>query len=242
MLAVIAGMLLNATAHADTLILPTGDDLPVEDAVAIAQKEALKLLDLSDTQVGALEHSANLVLFESKEPTRAWVVSFYGDELPPPACTVTIASPTGEVKHSSTENSWLLKKAMEAEKGLSYFWSLEEQALFDTLYKKPSSPDHAILPGKADLPQEEALRIAKRTIMDQYGLTADQIDAYQPTYSFWIGLLEANDAKPDDKIWAVSFRPREAEPNGDYANAYQVNISASDGTVYLVYADQDRTS
>ena len=236
-LAVVIVMLFaGASACADSLLEPSATDLTMDAAVAVAQEEAARLLGLSYDEMGGFEHTAHLVIRDvPASGARVWIVSFFGEDYIDPASAIVVESPAGEIVDATTQPFFEIYEAWYADKGSVHFWSIEDQAIFDMLFLSPSRLPQNTLPSAEQLTQEAALQIARETICAQFAVQEDALDALRVSCSFKSGIPDLS--IPGDDVWIVSFRPQQPDENGEYANLYQVNLSATYGRVYLVHSD-----
>lgn len=101
----------------------------------------------------------------------------------------------------------------QAEKGLAVFWSVEDKAAFATAYPGCNWLDRT--PSEGALPQEEAVRIARETLMSLYGVPQETLDTWKMSCSYW--------ARPEGvEVWIIGFH----DPDQNYYCLTQVEIDA----------------
>ena len=65
--------------------------------------------------------------FVSDQQQDAWVISFFPENIPALAAAVTVASPSGEIMDATFGFTITMQWKLEEEKGINYFWSLEDK-------------------------------------------------------------------------------------------------------------------
>ena len=90
---------------------------------------------------------------------------------------VVVLSPEGTVAAYTAREQYLAEaplplelqelEALEREKGSLYTWSLED--------KQQYAPDFWGLPGEEDITQDEALAIATKCLVDQFGIKEEEL-------------------------------------------------------------------
>lgn len=117
-------------------------------------------------------------------------------------------------------------KALEDERGGRFItWSLEDKAMSETLnldeglaLRIEDDPIHT-LPGDADIPETEALAIAKEAVTDKYLITAERLDTFEVYTSF----IRREGA--DDTFWVFDFEPERVGSDG----RFHVEIASATG-------------
>lgn len=113
-------------------------------------------------------------------------------------------------------------------KGDSYFWSLEDNAEAERLSQAAGNPalltfEHG-LPGEGDIPEEEAIRIAREAVMERYALKEETMELFEPKLMF-------NVANPDRAEWRVYFYPIDMEMFAELS-MYGAFLYAGTGEVF----------
>ena len=215
----LSGILTNS-CYADTLPLPielilsTTNDLPMNDAIKIAQSAACEKRNTTLTDIADETIKANFVLLENGQ--KAWIVTLFDDASHDPTdISVLISSPDGTIVDLQTTQIGYFKtiRDMWQEKlGDAGAWSLEMKAMYSRLYTAHS--DYT-LPDETMIQQEEATVIALKEIPNVIS-----IDQVLYSFSYNSSAHEAN----EQYVWRIIF-----VSNG--IKRYQVNLSAIDGSV-----------
>jgi hypothetical protein len=224
--ALLAILLLGATALAEAFAVPESGDLSKDAAIELAKQAFTAETGKSEKELLDGEIVATFVsLGAAGEDQKVWMISFFEQEAPPPSGLVTVTSPSGEILRICTDNHMVIRAEWEEIKGKYDFWSLEDKLLFDTLCNPPDATTRCALPKPGQLMQEDAREIAVLALIQKYGVSRDTLNALTTAYAFWSGPTGIPN-KNDDK-WVVGFI-------SDRGCEYQVNVSATDGTVYLI--------
>ena len=219
--------------------VPTAEDLSRAEALAIAMEQLAARTDvlapagenlydfpLYGIEDRALEHRETFVTLA--DGSAAWIVSFAPADLPVFAGAVTVASPGGEVLEAVLGEESALTKRWETERGPRWFWSLEDRALYDRLYVS-TSMSVSVLPEEGDLPQEEALAIAREAIAQACGIQPETLDQeYRLDMELCLCSLQSAEK---ERVWNVCFRQLNPQ-SGNWDLCYWADILADDGTVY----------
>lgn len=213
---------LSSDALTGIISSPSQIDLPMDMAIDIARAE-LPHIDTDESYATFIENKAT--------GTRTWIVSFFKEGLPPPAGVVLVSSPSGKMLESTTQIYLDIEASLEQTRGKYYFWSLEDMAVFDAIYKKPTIYPRATLPTAEHISQDMALDIARQALDEAYGAN---LDGLQASCSFVESLASANSGELTE-LWIISFRSSKA-------NEYQATISAATGEVDLLYANKEANS
>ncbi len=83
-------------------------------------------------------------------------------------------------------------------------WTPAQRAWWNgiiTMYGDDGAPDTLIVPTEEDLPEEEAVRIARAAVMEAYGFDEAYMDELTPVADLYV-----TDARPDYKRWVVQFK------------------------------------
>ena len=140
---------------------------------------------------------------------------------------MTVASPDGEVIETSFGFIQQVVEIWEREKGPEFFWSIEDQYLFDQLYRNRGWNYRPALPDERDIPQDAAVAAAMEAVAQMYNLSPRLLEE-EYLLSTQFCYMDARD--PSSKIWRIAFR--ELDPaTQTYALLYAVDISAADGTI-----------
>ena len=213
---------------------PSNTDIPMERAIEIAK--AALLIDLADANnyPESIEKKCNFVLLQGDDPaSTAWVILFCLDAKLTDLFVYTIDSRSGEVLYRQSGSVWDVLDYYASEKGFKGYWTVEEKALFDMLFLPPSVKSHAVFPTEADLPQENAVEIAKATLMDYINVTDEYLEQFTITCS--LRLYHDDPQKAAENVWMIGF----ALPyiSGTFADqlVWQINISAADGKVLHIF-------
>lgn len=229
---------LLAPANSMALVFTPMDDL-LEYQPKISQEQAMEIAYEHAVECGVpfdeytdLGHMQLLVIDTvSQQPV--WSVSFFLDCGDWPAYTIALDSSHGDILFQAMGTflndpdyaekiqqkmplKMQLRKTWEDELHLNYNdWSLELQYIFDRLY----GDDTHKLPNNTDIQQNSAADLACQALVQQYGLSLDEVRSYDITYSFW--------ESAGIRTWCIGF-----EQAGQ--RLYQVNLNAGDGTILLV--------
>lgn len=136
---------------------------------------------------------------------------------------------------------WDYRSAYQAKRALygDYFalWPLEEK-VWDTQQEVLTGSEYLYiayqLPGEGDLPQAQALKIAKQTFMDKRQLDESDVDTFQVGVGFYTHPSD----DPEQKMWRVDYMLPNGENKGQRYNFYVV-ISSPDGAVLETSAVED---
>lgn len=122
---------------------------------------------------------------------------------------------------------------METEMGPFYTWSLEDKAEMSPQTDVGGNPLPFIhgLPSDGDIPQAEAIEIARKAITEKYGLTSDTLGALEAYVSF-------NVADPESTVWQIDFLPKEGA-SVDASGYYCAEINARTSSVIALYSDAE---
>lgn len=239
----ISGTLEKEWKHEFSMATPSPDALTPDAAVEIAMDALLSrnaviernpqnpdhydflLLEVEDR---ALSYMAHYVAFSRGSPAAyAWIVTFFIEDTPFYVGTVTVASPDGEVIETSFGFIQQVVEIWEREKGPEFFWSIEDQYLFDQLYRNRGWNYRPALPDERDIPQDAAVAAAMEAVAQMYNLSPRLLEE-EYLLSTQFCYMDARD--PSSKIWRIAFR--ELDPaTQTYALLYAVDISAADGTI-----------
>lgn len=234
---VIVLILMLASAYGELITNEAGSSLQESSVIEIARNEAARLLNVSRERIGATEYIVTYLEHTTFFPDKAiWVVTFHDYDFGDPAATVFLESPSGSILDSTTDFIWVIQEKWEDAKGTFDLWSLEDKMLFDRMFNNPSSPSKNTLPNKTHIQQEEALQIAIDAIYNEYGASTVDLKDLLIAYSFVSG-PQGTDV-PYDDVWHISFREPRANKDGRHTSVYQVNLSATDGTIYLTYSEK----
>lgn len=227
-----------ADARVTALAVPTAQDIPKEEALAIAMDLLMarddvlapaggELYDFPLYGIEARKLSHRETFVTLADGGNAWIVSFAPEDLPVFAGAVTIASPGGEVLEAILGEEGPLLERWEAERGPRWFWSQEDRVLYDQLYAS-TSQSVSVLPEAGDLPREEALAIAKEAIERECGVPPETLDA-EYRLDMELCLLSLRSAEKE-RVWCVDFR-RLDPASGSWELCYSAQVMAEDGTV-----------
>lgn len=195
-------------------VIPEAEDLPLQEALKIAQELAGERRKASLDEMTNDILKANLVEWNGRE--RAWVITMFEQVFQNPLdISVAISSPSGEVISIDETNIGYFKEIKERwEKQLGKYstWTLENKALFDRLY---TVHDDHVVPDENMVTQDEATKIALREL-------PDNIQNAEFEYNL---LYNASSYLEKEKyIWIVTAIK-------DGKKLFQVTVSALDGTV-----------
>ncbi|NLB90922.1 MAG: hypothetical protein GX786_06870, partial [Clostridiales bacterium] len=159
-----------------------------------------------------------------------WMVSFFTEGNI--SRFVLLDAISGELMTPSTKaffysnilNGWVKKD------GHTATWSLEEMALHDAFFVLGGR--QRVLPEEGDLPQEEALIIAKTALMSTMGLEESALAQLDVSCELvWKYDGDESYENRDRRVWAFTFFK---SPQYDLF-VYGVDVSAKDGEVLSVY-------
>jgi hypothetical protein len=198
---------------------PTEADISKDDAISIAKNETTERQGLAPGALDGYPNATNFVTLENGE--NAWVVSiFFTDEFPRMMSVLVISPADGaviEYQASDTGLDYEILQRWEERKGEYLSWSLEDQALFDMLYRENNT---AAIPGEGMLSQEEAAAIALNAVPQSFSKPTFLFEFWKNAYS--------DGTEQDVYTWVVVILE-----GGE--KKYQVNLSAVDGTIVLVH-------
>jgi hypothetical protein len=123
------------------------------------------------------------------------------------------------------------------EEGLFEFWSLELKAMYSDLQKR-YMPNYkpwyggSILPGEGDLTLEEATRIARKALQDDFGVTNEVLDTAKLSVAYSEGVMMSED-EPLTKLWLFEFYINPPQ-KGIAGFGYSVSLLA-DGSIFSTY-------
>lgn len=239
----ISGTLEKEWKHEFSMDTPGPDALTSDAAVEIAMEVLLSqnaviernpqnpdhynflLLEVEDRALSYMAHY--VALRRGSQSAHAWIVTFFIEDTPFYVGTVTVASPDGEVIETSFGFIRQVVEIWEREKGPEFFWSIEDQYLFDQLYHNRSWNYQPALPDEQDLPQEAAVAGALEAVAQTYKLSPQVL---QEEYLLSTQLCYVDARDPSSKIWRIAFRKLDPATQ-TYALLYAVDISAADGSI-----------
>lgn len=199
-------------------LTPSADEIPMEQAVDLAmniacEKRGTTLEDLEGELV-----RASLAELESGE--HAWVVSIFDDAFADPMLvSVMINATNGDALDIFTTTYGYfgqVRDAWEQQKGEYDFWSLEDKALFDRLYREW---DYHTIPNDKVVTQQQAIEIAIHAISETI---------QEPKFSCSFVQVKAQNESTFEYEWMISIWSKGKK-------VYQVNLSAEEGTVLDVF-------
>lgn len=202
----------------------------------ITADEALRIAKIrqwgtADVNLASFETITTLVE-EDGQPF--WITTFVHKEDQDQVRWVKVDAKIGRgVAMDATTASALLDK-WQAEKGPFAFWSIQEQALFDTLYLPAACTPRSVFPKQGDLTQQEALALATSLLCQVFNLTEEDVGELTVSYRLSWGDFQITYLNRNEYVWVLHFFKADAPI--DASPVYQVHFSAGDGTVYLVCA------
>jgi len=234
-------MISLASTH--TLAGTNALDISKEQAIEIAKTEASNMtfgentLYNTDNDFNNLEINATLVE-DGSTGLRKWIACFFAPNLPPPACVVEVSSESGEILHIAMcdMDIRVIRERIELQKGPYPFWSLEDKAMFDAIYLNPAEIFRNTLPTNALITQEQAIDNANKIIRTNFKASDSVLGELKLSVSYWAGNVSPDEGDPNDCMWVIAYH---SYINGIWELIYQVNVSSTDGTVYLVYPDKN---
>ena len=238
MLVCILWMGCAAAEYAYQVKAPGAADISANDAAQIALRHTMEqgnciLLsedgcsyDFPMLELGhrAVHCKATFVSYQQQD---AWVIGFFPEGIPALAAAVTIASPSGEIMDATFGYTITMQWKWEEEKGINYFWSLEDKYMFDALYASPAQETVHILPEESDLPLEQAEQIACEAVAAKYAVPLESAS------SDFILENELVSIGGQQRQWQISFR-KENSSGDDYDLFYWVYMDAVTGEVATV--------
>lgn len=183
------------------------------------------LLEVEDRAISYVAHYVELS--QESPAAYAWIITFFIADTSVYVGTVTVSSPAGEVIESSFGFIQQVTEIWEQEKGSEFFWSIEDQYLFDQLYKKRSWNYKPALPDEQDIPQDVALKYAIEAVAQKYNLSPQLL---QEEYLLSTKFCYIDAREPSSRIWRVCFRKLDSATQ-QYELLYFVDISAIDGSI-----------
>lgn len=229
--------------HVFSIATPDSNALPQDAAMEIAMDVLLNqsaviekspqssdhynflLLEVEDRAISYVAHYVELS--QVSPAAYAWIITFFVADTPFYVGTVTVSSPAGEVIESSFGFIQQVTKIWEQEKGSEFFWSIEDQYLFDQLYKKRSWNYKPALPDEQDIQQDVALKYAIEAVAQKYNLSPQLL---QEEYLLSTKFCYIDAREPSSRIWRVAFRKLDPMTQ-QYELLYFVDISAIDGSI-----------
>lgn len=91
--------------------------------------------------------------------------------------------------------------------GDSAVWTHEQRVWFQdvtNMYRESVDPDMYVLPNENDLPEADAVRLAKAAIISAKGLTADALDRFMPKTAL-LAATSTDASDGNERLWYVSF-------------------------------------
>lgn len=165
------------------------------------------------------------LVYNNTQNTCQWIITHIVEGEAIPYLSTAINAETGEVMHSSRANYLEIHMQWEEEMQLSYeFWAAEDQILFDTLYRKSVFYPRTILPSAADMPLEDALRLAEQALQVEFNISAQELDHFICAAQ----LMENYDG---NHHWLITYNIVE---DLHHVNMhYQVTLNAETGEIIL---------
>lgn len=157
---------------------------------------------------------------------RVWVISFT-DGLTP-EYTAFIQSPDGTVLEAQNGSRDYYTQQWTDSKGSQRFWSLADREMYFQLFDRLiEAPPNSSLPGEDDVPQDEALALAKTYVLSETEQDPDTLDdLLVGTYFF-----RYDDPSKGDAEWVFQFWDADWDSGGRDYTLYQVTVSAADGAL-----------
>lgn len=143
--------------------------------------------------------------------------------------SVSIA-PDGTIVESHAGPLDTLIEKKQEETGMRiYAWSLEEQAMFDTLYMASRSREMSYgIPRESDISLDDAITMAKERLDEESPGAIRNADTFTVERSYYSGLDYPGDKGGDEGKWALRFLENDTL-------RYQFILSAVDGTIYYFH-------
>jgi hypothetical protein len=200
---------------------PATTDISMKDAILIAKIEVTQQQRLTPGFIDQCPITANFVTLENAET--AWIVTIFGDKSPYwTETSLTISSSDGIVieyhERGSSLDVEFYKQWWMPRKGEREAWSLEDRAIFHTLYSHPLTTQHTI-PGDGMLSQEEAISIALSAVPQTFS---------KPDFQFSFTHTPTESGTSNEYVWRITILE-----NGE--KRFQVNLSAIDGVILDVF-------
>lgn len=96
-------------------------------------------------------------------------------------------------------------------------WTHEQRVWFQditNMYRDSVDPDMYVLPNDNDLPEAEAVRLAKAEIISAYAMDEDYLDRFMPS-AVLCAVTPSDTSDSDRRIWRVAFNYYDyGRPNG----------------------------
>lgn len=196
--------------------IATGDEA---EAIAVKALEEQGLtMDFAIDEV-----KSTLVKNQQGEPS--WFVSIFPSESILKVHWVQVDAKTGAVLNSAIEDDDMkMLTAWQKEKGLFSFWSLEDKALFDTIFRSSVSGSINVLPQPGDIREKEALKPAQEALRASFSLTDEEISAFSVSYELW-----SSYENHGERVWVIGFHNLNNQENHLRYLAY---VSATTGQVF----------
>jgi len=173
--------------------------------------------------------------------TWKWLVVFRENSSPEGAVAYAVfRAPPGMIESTATgqnknkDEFTIVQQRLEweAEKGLYHFWSVEDKAKFNQEVLVPlgwGGSDR--MPSERDIPQDEALQIARSAIKAKFILSDSEIDAFLVE----TGLMN----HPSGKQWVFVYRFNDQTRRIPFQNAYAAVIDSETGEIADLISYED---
>lgn len=215
-------LMLTTSAYAVPMVVrtlaPSEGELAMEQAIALGKNIACEKRSTTLADIEGELVRASLAELESGE--HAWIVSIFDDAFADPMLvSVMIDALNGEILDVFTTTYGYfgqVRDAWKLQKGEYDFWSLEDKALFDRLYREW---DYHVVPNNTVITQQQAMEIA---------LQAVPVSLRNCQCSYTFVQNQPQDGKVPEFQWIVTIWSNEQKK-------YQVIISAEEGTVLDVF-------
>lgn len=217
---------------------------PDEVPSILTAKEAIDLARLKLTSqnvdMDTPFSEVKTTLLKGDDGALYWYASFFLPiEMSDQLSWAKIDAQKGTVMASGFNDPYEIHTLWEEEMGQSALWSFETKALFDQIFRSTlARPLNVVPTGQEAISQTQAADIAKTTLKNTLTITDEEADQLHTSWDFLWGSNIAADANPDERVWVVYFHQGSSADQASNV-LYQVNISADNGSVYLLSDNQN---
>lgn len=196
-----------------------------------AESIAVKTLEESGLVMDFAIDEIKTTLVQNDKGELIWFVSIFPSEGILDVHWVQIDAKTGSIINAqANDNYGNVLEQWQILKGFISFWSLEDQALFDKLFRSSLTMPTNVLPEAGDISPEKAISIGNDALKSTFNLTDEQVSALTVSTSMWWGYEDFSYENRDERVWVLGFHDLAAERH----LLYGVYISATTGEVLNV--------
>lgn len=233
------------------------NDISMERALQIAQEIATNVEMISQEVVEQCTRSVHYAILSNVEESYhigGWIVTYFLSDSSEDVLTIILEGASGDVLFDvrgwQSGVGWMTRRGLETgedwmprikQKGIvlgrqDFLWPVEWLATFDAVCVFPDATRiHHVLPSENDIPQTEALEIAKAAVREEYGLSEQEIEQYRVRY-WLLSNWEIYEPGVKDTVWNLGFTSMEQGENGYWfpSTQYSVVMWSKDGEVISV--------